>query len=72
MMRPHCKRLPDALQPGRHEPADRAQETDRIRGRIREQGAVDVIPSGSIRKLPKDLDAGLSSQRTKIERFFGD
>ena len=42
-----------------------------IREMIWEQGAIDVIPSKSNRKLPKDFDAELYKQRNRIERFFG-
>jgi len=38
---------------------------------ICEQGAIDVIPSKSNRKLTKDFDAELYRERNKIERFFG-
>lgn len=38
---------------------------------IWEQGAIDVIPSKSSRKLPKDFDADIYKDRNKIERFFG-
>ncbi len=38
---------------------------------IWEQGAVDVIPSKSNRKLPKEFNADLYEDRNKIERFFG-
>lgn len=38
---------------------------------IWEQGAIDVIPSKSNRKPPKDFDADLYKQRHKTERFFG-
>ena len=38
---------------------------------IWEQGAIDVIPSKSNRKLPKDFDRVIYKERNKIERFFG-
>jgi transposase len=38
---------------------------------IWEQGAIDVIPSKSNRKLTKDFDAELYKERNKTERFFG-
>ena len=38
---------------------------------IWEQGATDVIPSGSNRKLPRDFDAGIYREGNRIERFFG-
>lgn len=68
---PPCKRLLDALQPGQHVLADKAYDADWIREMIWEQGAIDVIPSKSNRKMPKDFDAELYKQRNKIERFFG-
>ena len=38
---------------------------------IWEQGAIDVIPSKSNRKTPKEFDKELyRRQRNKIERFF--
>ncbi len=39
--------------------------------RLWKQGAIDVIPSKSNRKLTKDFDAELYKERNKIERFFG-
>ena len=51
--------------------ADKAYDADWIRTMIWEQGAVDVIPSKSNRKLPKDFDAETYKKRNKIERFFG-
>ncbi len=38
---------------------------------IWEQGAIDVTPSKSNRKLPKDFDAEIYKKHNKIERFFG-
>ena len=38
---------------------------------IWEQGAKDVIPSKSNRKVPKEFDAELYKQRNLVERFFG-
>ncbi len=38
---------------------------------IWEQGAIDVIPSKSNRKLPKEFDAEIYKERNKIERLFG-
>ena len=35
------------------------------------QGAADVVPSKSNRKLPKDFDADIYKDRNKIERFPG-
>ncbi|KZY32548.1 transposase [Roseovarius sp. HI0049] len=51
--------------------ADKAYDADWIRDIIWEQGAIDVIPSKSNRKLTKDFDAELYKERNKIERFFG-
>ena len=50
---PPCKPLPGALQPGQYVLADKACDAAWIREMIWEQGATDVIPSGSNRKLPK-------------------
>lgn len=61
----------EGLQPGQHVLADKAYDADWIREMIWEQGAIDVIPSKSNRKLPKDFDAELYKERNKIERFFG-
>ena len=38
---------------------------------IWQQGAIDVIPSKSNRKLTRDSDAERYKERNKIERFFG-
>ena len=46
--------------------ADKAYDADWIRNKIWEQGVIDVIPSRSNRKIPKEL----YQQSTKIERFF--
>ena len=51
--------------------ADKAYDADWIREMIWEQGAIDVIPSKSNRKLSKDFDTGIYKERNKIERFFG-
>ncbi|WP_162798294.1 IS5 family transposase [Sulfitobacter sp. SK011] len=67
---PPCKHLLDALQPGQYVQADKAYDADWIREMIWEQGAIDVIPSKSNRKLPKDFDAEIYKERNKIERFF--
>ena len=61
----------DALQPGQYVLADKAYDADWIRELIWEQGAIDVIPSKSNRKLPKDFNAEIYKERNKIERFFG-
>lgn len=50
--------------------ADKAYDADWIREMIWEQGAIDVIPPKSNRKLPKGFDAELYRERNKIERFF--
>lgn len=51
--------------------ADKAYDADWIREMIWEQGAIDVIPSKSNRKLPKAFNAEIYTERNKIERFFG-
>ena len=38
---------------------------------IWEQGAIDVIPSKSNRKCPKDFDAEIYKERNEMKRFFG-
>ena len=68
---PPCKPLPGALQPGQYVLADKACDAAWIREMIWEQGATDVIPSGSNRKLPRDFDAGIYREGNRIERFFG-
>ena len=50
--------------------ADKAYDADWIRKMIGEQGAIDVIPSKSNRKIPKEFDKEMYRQRNKIERFF--
>ena len=46
-------------------------DADWIRNMIWEQSAIDVIPSKSNRKTPKEFDKELyRRQRNKIERFF--
>jgi len=50
---------------------DKAYDADWTRKMIWEQGAIDVIPSKSDRKLPKDSDREIYKERNKIERFFG-
>ena len=37
---------------------------------IWEQGAIDVIPSKSNRKIPKEFNKDMYCQRNKIKRFF--
>ena len=68
---PPCKPLPGALQPGQYVLADKAYDAAWNREMIWEQGATDVIPSGSNRKLPRDFDAGIYREGNNIERFFG-
>ena len=67
---PSCKRLLDSLQPGQYVLADKAYNADWIRIMIWEQGAIDVIPSRTNRRLPAEFDAAIYRQRNKIERFF--
>ena len=61
----------DALQPGQWVLADKAYDANWIRAMIWEQGAMDVIPAKSNRKLPSTFNAELYKQRNKIECFFG-
>ena len=68
---PPCKTLLDNLQPGQHVLADKAYDADWIRALIWEQGAIDVIPPKTNRKLPAEFDAEIYRERNKIERFFG-
>ena len=68
---PPCEQLLDGLQPGQHVLADKAYDADWIRKMIWEQGAIDVIPPKSNRKLPAAFDAEIYRERNKIERFFG-
>ena len=56
---PVCRILLDQLQPGQSVLADKAYDADWIKNMIWEQGAIDVIPSKSNRKLPKEFDAEL-------------
>lgn len=51
--------------------ADKAYDADWIREMIWKQGAIDIIPSKSNRKSPKDFDTEIYKERNKIERFFG-
>ena len=67
---PLCQTLLTGLQPGQSVLADKAYDADWIRKMIWEQGAIDVIPSKSNRKIPKEFDKELYRQRNKIERFF--
>jgi len=68
---PVCRILLDQLQPGQAVLADKAYDADWIREMIWEQGAIDVIPSKSNRKVPKEFNAELYRSRNLIERFFG-
>ena len=54
---------------GQHVLADKACDADWIREMIREQGAMDVIPSRSNRRMPKDFDADIDKDRNKTEHF---
>ena len=67
---PICETLLTELQPSQSVLADKAYDADWIRKMIWEQGAIDVIPSKSNRKIPKVFDKELYRQRNKIERFF--
>ena len=67
---PPCARLLDGLQPGQYLLADKAYDANWIREMIWEQGAIDVIPPKSNRKLPAEFDAEIYRERNKIERFF--
>ncbi len=68
---PQCHVLLDQLQPGQSVLADKAYDANWIRNMIWEQGASDVIPSKSNRKMPKKFDGELYKQRNLVERFFG-
>ena len=68
---PPCGTLLTGLQPGQWVLADKAYDVDWFRNMIWEQGAIDVIPSKSNRKVPKEFDKKMYRQRNKIERFFG-
>ena len=68
---PPCGTLLTGLQPGQWVLADKAYDVNWIRNMIWEQGAIDVIPSKSNRKIPKEFDKVMYRQRNKIERFFG-
>ena len=67
---PASETLLTGLQPGQSVLADKAYDADWIRNMIWEQGAIDVIPSKSNRKIPKEFDKELYRLRNKIERFF--
>ena len=67
---PPCETLLTGLQPGQWVLADKAYHAEGIRNMIWEQGAIDVIPSKSNRKIPKEFDKEMYRQRNKIERFF--
>lgn len=68
---PACHVLLDQLQPGQIVLADKAYDADWIRNMIWEQGAIDVIPSKSNRKMPKEFEAELYKQRNLVERCIG-
>jgi len=68
---PVARVLLDQLQAGQAVLADKAYDANWIREMIWEQGATDVIPSKSNRKMPKEFDRELYKQRNLIERFFG-
>ena len=70
MTHQNSKKLPPGLQPGQVVLADNAYDADWIRKMIWEQGAIDVTPSKSNRKIPKEFDKELYRQRNKIECFF--
>ena len=67
---PICEALLTGLQPSQSVLADKAYDANWIRKMIWEQGAIDVIPPKSNRKIPKEFDKELYRQRNKIERFF--
>ena len=67
---PVSETLLTGLQPGQWVLADKAYDADWIRNMIWEQGAIDVIPSKSNRKIPNEFDKEMYRQRNKIERFF--
>ena len=67
---PVSETLLTGLQPGQWVLADKAYDADWIRNMIWEQGVIDVIPSKSNRKIPKEFDKVMYRQRNKIERFF--
>ena len=67
---PVCEKFLTGLQPNQSVLADKAYDADWIRKMTWEQGAIDVIPSKSNRKIPKEFDRELNWQRNKIERFF--
>ena len=67
---PLCETLLTGLQPGQVVLVGKAYDADWIRKMIWEQGAIDVIPSKSNRKIPKEFDKELYRQRNTIERIF--
>ena len=50
---------------------DRALDTDAVLGLIGKAGAAAVIPSRSIRKLPRPLDRETYRTRKFVDRYFG-
>ena len=67
---PVSETLLTGLQAGQRVLADKAYDADWIRNMIWEQGAIDVIPPKSNRKIQKEFDKEMYRQRNKIERFF--
>ena len=67
---PVSETLLTGLQPSQRVLTDKAYDADWIRNMIWEQGAIDVVPSKSNRKIPKEFDKEMYRQRNKIERFF--
>jgi len=68
---PPAKVLLSKLKPGQQVLADRAYDANWIRNLIKEQGAIDVIPSKSNRLQPLAFDKEAYKKRNVIERFFG-
>jgi transposase len=68
---PKCKQLPDALQPGQRELADKVHDADWIWKMIWKQCVIDEIPSKANRRMRKDFAAKLYKERNTIERVFG-
>ena len=67
---PVSETLLTGLQLGQWVLADKAYDADWTRNMIWEQGTIDVIPSKSNRKIPKEIDKEMYGQRNNIERFF--
>ena len=64
---PVSETLPTGLQPSQWALAEKPYDANWIRNMIWEQGAIDVIPSRSKRKIPKEFDKELYRHRNKIE-----